>query len=319
MAALAVLLAAAVVVSLGMGAVQVPPGEVIKALLGQETAKASHAAIVNNLRLPRIALAMLIGGGLAAAGAAFQGLFQNALAEPYIIGASSGASLGVAIAFAGGWAVGSVNTAAFIGALAAVAIAYTIAEIGGSGSVMALLLAGVALSAMFSAGVSLLMVMRGKELHEVYYWLMGSLNMSSSSDLQMAALMMPAGIAGLLLLSRPLDALSLGDESAQTLGLNLRQTRLMVIAVGSLLTASAVSASGVIGFVGLIAPHIARRVVGADHARVLPASVLLGALLMLVADSLARTILAPLELPVGILTALIGGPFFIYLLVRGET
>jgi iron complex transport system permease protein len=266
---------------------------------------------------------MIVGGSLAMAGAAFQGLLQNALAEPYIVGASSGAALGAIFIITGGIPLlgvgtGAANLGAFVGALVSVMVVYAIAEVSGSGSVMALLLAGVALSTILSACVSLLMMVNGQDLHRTFAWMLGGLGGSTLDQLGPAFFAFALGGAVLWTMARPLDALSCGDETAQSLGLNLRRARVFIIGASSLVTAAAVSVSGIIGFVGLIAPHISRGFVGAGHARVLPVSVLSGALLLLVADTAARTVLAPVELPVGTFTAMVGGPFFLYLLISGR-
>jgi len=259
----------------------------------------------------------LCGSSLASAGAAFQGLFRNPLADPYIVGASGGAALGATLAVVFNRAV-PIGMAGFLGALAAVMVVYAIAEASNFGSVVSLLLAGAAMSAMLSAIVSLLLILSDEALHEIFAWLMGGFSGRSWSHLTQAALPALLGLAVTLPMSRALDALSAGESSAEALGLDLRRARLLVVVGASLSTAAAVSASGIIGFIGLIAPHLARRLVGASHAVVLPASMLVGSLLLLIADDLARTIAAPLELPVGVFTALLGGPFFLFLLRRGQ-
>jgi iron complex transport system permease protein len=318
---LAVLLAVTVVLSLGVGAVSVPPDRVLRALLNRGGAGGDRTAvtIVWDLRMARILLATLVGAGLAAAGAAFQGLFRNPLADPFIVGASGGAALGATLAITTGLTVagggfGPVPLAAFVGALLAVATVYMIAEVGGQTPVVALLLAGVALSTILSAVVSLLMLLNDRALVEVFAWLMGGFSGRSWVHLQATAPYLVAGLVAIWLLARPLDALAFGEETAQSLGLPLTRTRGLVVAAASLTTAAAVAAGGIIGFVGLIAPHAARLIFGSGHRRLIPASTLLGALLLLLADDLSRTALAPIEIPVGIVTALLGGPFFLYLL-----
>ncbi len=301
--------------SLGVGAVNIPPAQVWAALRGQPV-KPFHATILWDFRVARVLLVMLTGASLAAAGAAFQGLFRNPLADPYIVGASSGAALGAALAVILGLA--SISGAAFVGALGAVLLVYAIAEASGYDSIVALLLAGAALSAMLSAGVSLIMILNEEALKEIFAWLMGGFSGRSWTHLGRALGGALTGMAVIWGMSRPLDALSAGESSAEALGLNLRRARLVLVAGASLSTAAAVSAGGVIGFIGLIAPHLARRLVGAAHARLVPAAMLLGAWLLLLADDLARSLLAPIELPVGIFTAFLGGPFFLFLLRKGR-
>jgi iron complex transport system permease protein len=321
MALLAALLLVAGVLSLGVGAVALPPGRVIAALADPATARAADVAIVWDLRLARALLAALVGAGLAGAGAAFQGLFRNPLAEPFVIGASGGAALGatLAIVLSGGALIAGfspVPLAAFIGALLAVLLVCAIAATTGSDSVVTLLLAGAALSSMLGALVSLLMMLNDRQMPEIMAWLLGSLSGRSWQHLSISATPLLLGLLAIWLLARPLDALALGEETARSLGLPLAHAQVAIIAAASLTTAAAVAASGIIGFVGLIAPHVARLLCGANHARLVPASALLGAILLLMADSLARTVAAPLELPVGVMTALFGGPFFLWLLGR---
>jgi iron complex transport system permease protein len=317
------LLLAVLVVSLGLGAVPLAPGQVLGALATHTPwggpANPVDVTIVWDLRLARALLAALIGAGLAATGAALQGLFRNPLADPFVVGASGGAALGATLAITAGLRLtgagfGPVPLAAFVGALLAVATVYVVAEVGGHAPAMALLLAGVALSTLLSAAVSLLMLLNDRALHEVFAWLMGSLGGRSWTHLWASGPYLLGGMGVLWLLARPLDALACGEETAQSLGLSLPQARGAIVAAASLTTAAAVAAGGIIGFVGLIAPHAARLLFGADHVRLIPTSALLGALLLLLADDLARTALAPIELPVGIVTALLGGPFFLYLL-----
>lgn len=313
---LALLLAAGMIVSLGVGAVPLTPAEVVDVLRGAP-ARASDAAIVWDFRLARVLLVALSGAALAAAGAGFQGLFRNPLADPFVVGASGGAALGATLSVVLGGEGGPampIGIAGFIGALAAVMFVYVLAETSSYGSVAALLLAGAALSTMLSALVSLLLLLSDEVIHEVFAWLMGGFSGRSWPQLWQALIIAPPGIIALWLMSRPLDALTAGEESAQALGLNLRRARFAIVAGASLATAAAVAAGGIIGFVGLIAPHVARPLFGARHARLIPASMLVGALILLVADGLARTLMAPVELPIGVFTALLGGPFFLVLL-----
>jgi iron complex transport system permease protein len=318
-AGLVLLLLIGSLLSLGMGAVNISPVETLAALRGQPV-KPSHQTIIWNFRVARILLVILCGASLASAGAAFQGLFRNPLADPYIVGASGGAALGATIAAVVGKSgtVVPLGAAGFLGALIAVMVVYAIAEASNYGSMIALLLAGVALSTMLSAIVSLLLIMSDEVLHEIFAWLLGGFSGRSWPHLAQSSLAALLGIAIIWPMARSLDALSGGESSAEALGLDLRRARLLIVAGASLATAAAVAASGIIGFIGLIAPHLARRLVGAGHAIVIPASMLLGSLLLLVADDLARTLMAPLELPVGVFTALLGGPFFLFLLRQGR-
>lgn len=313
------------ILSLGIGAVYLPPQRIVyltfSALRGLSESR--EETIILILRLPRIMLSALIGAGLSTAGAAFQGLFRNPLATPFVVGASGGAAIGAILAITTGlnWAflgLGAVPIAAFFGALAAVFVVYFIASAGSSGSTITLLLAGTALSTILTAIVSLIMLLSDKTLHETFNWLMGGLSGRTWPHLLGAAPLITFGIIAILLLARPLNALASGEETARSLGLPVELVRLLLIGAASLITASSVAAAGVIGFVGLIAPHIARIIFGAAHERLIPGSILIGALLMMLSDLFARTILNPIELPVGIVTSILGGLFFLYLLKSGR-
>jgi iron complex transport system permease protein len=280
----------------------------------------TQKTILWELRFPRIVAACLVGGSLAVAGVAFQGLFRNSLAEPYIIGASSGAALGVAIAivfslqgtFLG---LSVMSGCALASTLAVVTLVLSIGWLADQGSTLSLLLVGVVVSSLVSAIVSLMMFLNDQKAVVILSWLMGSLAGSTWNTVIMTAALGSLGVAIIALMARALDAYSLGDAASQSLGLNLRWFCVALIGGASLATAAAVASSGIIGFVGLIAPHIARRLAGAKHSRLIPMSGCIGAGLMIVADMIARTIVAPAELPVGVVTAILGCPFFFVLLV----
>jgi iron complex transport system permease protein len=318
---LAVVLLLSVWASLSLGSSLLSPLEVWRALVDNAGGDPLVRVIVWELRLPRTLLAAMVGAALAMAGASFQALFRNALADPYVIGASSGAALGATLAMTLGWSVGMAGfgplpLAAFLGALGAVLITLLLAEGAGgeAGSVASLLLAGTALGAMLSAAVSFLLVWRDQPWFQVFNWLLGSFSGRTWVHVAVGWPYLAVSAVALWLASRPLDALAGGDAVAKSLGLAVRPARLAVIAAATLAVAVAVAVSGIIGFVGLIAPHAARRLFGAGHRRLLPASGLLGAILLVWADVGARTVLVPVEIPVGIVTALIGGPFFLVLL-----
>ena len=318
---LVVVLSLALVISLGIGAVPIPLRGILELLMGAERPSLSptQQVILLQLRLPRLLTACLVGASLGAAGAGYQGLFRNPLADPFVIGASSGAGLGVTIAIVLGLqlsvlGLGAISLAALLGALASVAVVYSIASVGRQVPTLSLLLAGVALSSVVGAMMSLLMFINDQKLVAIFGWLMGSLSGKSWPVVSTTAVLAGVGMLALWSLSRALDALTFGEETAASLGLSLQGLRLLVVLASSIATAAAVAAAGVIGFVGLISPHIARSLVGARHVRVIPASALIGATLLLVADDLARTVAAPAELPVGVVTALLGGPFFLLVL-----
>jgi iron complex transport system permease protein len=310
---LIVAVAAAAVASLGLGGAEIPPERVWSALAFGESDPV-EGVIVRRLRVPRVLLALLVGTGLAGAGAAYQALFRNPLAEPFVIGASSGAALGAAVLLAAGAPLLALPASAFVGAVAAVALVYLLGGVGARASAVSLILAGAAVSTVLNAGVSLVMIVDDESLQAIFGWLLGGFAGASWDEVAWGAPMLAVGVVWLVLLARPLDALTLGDDTARSLGLSLMRGRLAVVAAASLATAAAVAVAGIVGFVGLVAPHAARLLFGARHGVLMPASCLLGALLVVAADLAARTVAVPREVPVGILTALVGGPFFLYLL-----
>lgn len=318
-----VALLAVMVVSCLCGATSISALSLWSAVTGQSSLDPAARTILLELRLPRTVAGALVGGSLAAAGVGFQGLFRNPLAEPYVIGASSGAALGVAIVIVAGLRIsfatlGATTLAAIAGSLLVVMLVFAIGSLSPSTSTTTLLLAGVVIGSLASAVVSALMFLFDQKAVVILSWLMGSLAGSHWGTAIMVAVVGGAGTLAIGLMARPLDAFTLGDSASQSLGLDLRWFRGSIIAAASCATAGAVAASGVIGFVGLIAPHIARSLVGPQHAALIPMSVCVGAVLMLLADAIARTIIAPAELPVGIVTAILGCPFFMYLLLRGQ-
>ncbi len=319
------LVVVAMIVSVGVGPVTISPGRVAEILFARAGASsgatdaAADATIVWELRLPRLLLACFVGAGLGMAGAGYQGLFRNPLADPFTIGASSGAALGATLAIVCGLhgsllGIDAVTLAALVGALAAVALVYSIAAVGRLVPSVSLLLAGVTVSSFLGALISLLMFLNEERLSTIFGWLMGSLSGRGWPVLRTMAPLITAGSLMLWLLSRSLDSLTFGEETAASLGVRLIRLRALVVVAASLATAACVAAGGIIGFIGLIAPHMARLAVGARHVLVIPASGLCGMLLLLVADDLARTVTAPTELPIGVVTALLGSPFFLYLL-----
>jgi len=318
---LAAALAAAGVASLAVGPVRLTASQIAEALSGASSGASNDVQIVRELRLPRVLLAGLVGMALGAAGAAYQGLFRNPLADPYVIGASTGSALGATLVIvtagqAGGLGFGAVPLGGFLGAVGAAGLVYLSTAWWGPAPIVTLLLAGSAVSSFLGALVWLLMVLHDEELARIVTWLMGSLQGKGWPALIGGGPYIVAGFVGLCALARPLDALSLGEQPARALGLPMRTISGLIVAAASLATAAAVAVAGVIGFVGLIAPHVARGFVGARHRYLIPGSGLVGAILLVLADDLARTVAAPLELPVGVLTAILGGPFFLVVLRR---
>jgi len=326
MAALVAALVAAVVTATVVGAAGMSVGEAFRAFAGlfrggtDATGNFPDWAprLLLNLRLPRIVLALVVGAALSTAGASFQGIFRNPLAEPYLLGVSAGAALGATVAIV--WkpltslGIYTLPLLAFIGAVLAAFLVYRVATIGGHTSAASLLLAGVAVGSTLTAITSFLMVATERDLHTVVVWLMGGLTTAAWNKIWITLPVVVAGFIYMMLMSRRMNLLLMGEERARELGIDSRRTRRNLMIVASLTTAAAVSFSGLIGFIGLMVPHIMRLIVGPDHRRLLPATALFGALLLLVADTVARTAMAPAEIPVGIITAATGGPFFLYLL-----
>ncbi|WP_135819625.1 vitamin B12 ABC transporter permease BtuC [Halostella litorea] len=273
--------------------------------------------IVGQLRLPRIVLGAVVGFALGAAGTVMQGFFRNPMADPSIIGVSSGAAVGAvaAIAVPGMLPVGP-RTAAFAGALATAFLVYAIATEGGRTPVATLLLAGVAVQTFLGAVISYLLVMSGRQLREAVYWLMGNLRASTWGEVEFALPVVLAGFLVLLAFARDLNVLLLGETDATHLGVEVERTKRLLLGLASVVTAASVAVVGVVGFVGLIVPHMLRLIVGPDHRILLPTSALAGASFLVATDTLARS--GPAEVPVGIVTAALGAPFFLFLLRRRE-
>jgi len=277
--------------------------------------------IILNVRLPRILLAGLVGAALAVAGATYQGLFRNPLADPYLLGVASGAGLGATIAFLIPFTIswmsfGAVPLFAFVGAMGAVAVVYSLARVGKTLPATTLILAGVALGAFLSSITCYLMTICGKELHGIVFWLMGGLSLTKWSEV---GIVLPCVIAGVIIIwlhARPLNVMQLDEEQAQQLGINVERVKLILLGAATLITSAAVCFTGLIGFVGIIVPHAVRLIWGPDYRFLLPLSTLVGAIFLILADTLAHTILPPTEIPVGVITAFCGAPFFLYLLRR---
>jgi iron complex transport system permease protein len=321
----------ATVVGLAVGPVSLPPGGVALELLDQlpgvhlrSGLTDAEAAIVGQLRLPRVLLGLLVGGMLALAGGCYQGVFRNPLADPYLLGVAAGAGLAVTVAILLGQrgpddpTVGlpvTVPLAAFVGAVGAVLMTYLLGAAGGRDrSPATLILAGVAVAAFLAAGQTYLLQRNAPVIAVVYSWTMGRLATAGWHDV---LLVLPYAVVTsvvVLLHRRELDVLSVGDEEAEALGLHPRRTRYLLVGAASLATAAAVSATGLIGFVGIVVPHTVRLVFGTSHRVVLPLSMLLGGAFLTLTDVLARTVAAPAEIPIGVVTALLGAPFFVVVL-----
>jgi len=310
---------AAIVVGVRVGAVPLSTREVVDGVRG--IGDPTTVSIVQKLRLPRTILAALVGGSLAASGAAFQALLRNPLAEPFILGVSGGAAVGAATAIVLTGALASsgiVSVSALIGALAAIVFVMRVGtSVGRTLDTRVLLLAGVVAGAFFNACIMLILTFaRTESFRAAIFWMMGSFGGATWRSIGALSIAVVPAMLILFALSRPLNLLAIGEETAAYLGVRTERVKLIAYGTASLLTAASVAASGVIGFVGLVIPHVARMMWGADHRFLLPASVLLGATFIVLADALARTVAAPTELPIGVVTAFVGVPFFLWLLRR---
>ncbi|KOS53483.1 FecCD family ABC transporter permease, partial [Rhodococcus rhodochrous] len=276
-------------------------------------------AILWNIRMPRVALGALVGAMLAIAGATYQGVFRNPLADPYLLGVSSGAGLGATLAIALGGVLASVGVpvAAFAGGLVAVAATYALGRsVGGMRSEVVIILAGVAVAAFANAAQTFVQQLYDDTLRQVYTWLLGRLSTDGWSDVVVVLPYVVVSAAVILLHRRMLDVMAVGDVEAASLGVNPARVRLILVCVATLGTAAVVGASGLIGFVGIVVPHAIRLIVGPGHRLLLPLSLMMGAAFLVLADVLARTVMSPAELPIGVVTAAVGAPFFLVVLRR---
>ncbi|MEX2285213.1 MAG: iron ABC transporter permease [Gemmatimonadota bacterium] len=306
----------ALLLSVAFGAANLPISTVLDVVLGG--GEPTERTIVLELRMPRAVLGLVSGGSLAVSGAVFQALLRNPLAEPYVLGISGGAAVGAVAVIVLGVATGLVPVGALLGALVAIGLVLRIATQTGRGlDTRVLLLAGVIASAFFQAIILVLLTLADVEsFRSAVFWMMGSLASATWTDATMLGLYVAPSIVVLLALARPLNLLATGEETAQHLGLNVQRTKLVAFLVASLLVAASVAVCGVIGFIGLVIPHAIRMIWGVDHRFLLPASFIGGGAFLLLADTGARTVAAPAELPIGVITALIGVPIFVVLLRR---
>lgn len=329
-AGLAVALVISAVITVGIGPVAIAPGTIVQIILHHLVGVPADAswsradeAIVWNVRIPRVVLGIAVGAGLALCGAALQAMVRNVLADPYIIGISGGASTGAAGAILFGFGAGvgeyALPASAFLGALAASLLVFFVARTGGRITSLRLLLSGVAVGYALAAATSFLIFSSdsAEGSRSVMFWLLGSLGLAQwDAVLAIVLAVVAVTLAALLLNGRRLDAIAAGDETALTLGVSPDRTRVELLVVVALCTGTVVAAAGAIGFVGLVIPHLARRLVGSVHTRMLPVAALLGAMFLIWADALARTLMQPRELPIGILTAIVGAPFLLILVRR---
>ncbi len=330
---LILILAALAVVAASMGSASITLGDTARIIASYvpglsrlvDTAHISPTefAIIAHIRLPRILTSILVGIALASSGVIFQGIFRNPMADPYIIGVSAGASFGatVGLLFTTGIRflnVSAVSVFAFGGAIAVTLMVYNISRVRNRVSVLTLLLAGVALSALLSSINSFLLLFRAHDMARVIFWLMGGLTASTWYQLAVIAPVILVLLGLAVFFMNELNIISLGDDRATQLGVNTEQIKKFLLILASLIAAAAVSVSGLIGFVGLVTPHILRLIVGPDHKVLYPTSAIAGGIVLLGSDTLARMVLIPREIPVGIVTSIVGVPFFLYLLIRSK-
>jgi iron complex transport system permease protein len=321
--ALAVILLAALLLASALGPYPLSPGDVVSAIAGRLVGSAAPGpvdTILFQIRLPRVLAALLVGAALAAAGASYQTLFRNPLVSPDILGVSAGAGFGAVLGILLSLPVFAIQGLGFVTGLLTVGIVYMLARaLRSQNEILVLVLAGIVVGALAGAGISLVKILADpyNQLPAITFWLLGSLSGIKASDLQTLLPLVVLGLVPLVLLRWRIGVLSLGDDEAGALGVNVRFVRGVVIASATLITSTAVSVSGVIGWIGLVIPHMARLLVGPRFDRVLPASVLMGAAFLMLIDTVAR-IAARIEIPLGLLTAILGAPVFVWLLARGR-
>lgn len=323
---LSVALLVAIVVAAGSGHLNIPASDVISTILhaigidvGTPASAINKAALID-IRLPRVVMAIAVGGALAVAGAVMQGVFGNPLAEPGVVGVSSGAALAACASIVFGWAFWgewTIAVLAFIGGVVTCLLVYLLSRSAGRTETVTMVLTGVAVNAVAGAGLALLTFLGDTQAREqIVFWQLGSLNGTRWQYVRVVLPIVVVGVAAAIMIARKLDLIALGERSASHLGVNVERLRLTAVVIVALLTAAAVAFCGIIGFVGLVVPHVMRMIVGPGHRALLPLSALGGALLLLLADTVARTAIPYADLPIGMLTALVGGPVFFYLIRR---
>ncbi len=326
-------LAAVIILSAGIGSSHIALDSCFKIVLGQLPLLGGHidlagvpqeaVTIVSQVRLPRILLAAIVGMGLSASGVVYQGIFKNPMADPFVLGVSSGAAVGATLVIALGLSftlgpISGIALGAFIGAVLAAGFVFSLARVGNKTPVVTLLLSGIAVNFFLSAIIQLIMAMNHDQIERIIGWTMGSVSAASWDKIGLTLLPLVVGVGLLLAHTRELNAFSLGEDNARSLGIDTERVRIRLLIISSLVTASAVAVSGIIGFVGLVIPHVVRMITGPNHKQLMPFSILVGGIFLVVSDTLARTLVAPSELPLGVITALFGAPYFLYLLYKSK-
>lgn len=295
----------------------------INQLTNIQDVNSTFALIILKIRLPRILLAALIGIGLSIVGVTFQGLFKNPMADPYVLGVSSGSALGAAIAIILGFdyslfGFGAISLMAFAGSIISTFIVYNIARVGNKIPSVTLLLSGISISFLLSSIISLIMTFKRDAIEKIIFWTMGSV---SSANMNQVIFLLPVIIIGTIIISmfsRDLNIILTGDDTAKSLGIEVETVRKILLITCSIITAACVSVSGIIGFVGFIVPHIIRLIIGADNRILIPFSAVGGAIFMIICDSLSRTLVQPAEIPIGVITSILGAPYFLYLIHKNK-
>lgn len=306
-------------ISVSVGAVNIPPREAIKIIFMGELS--DNRDILMGIRIPRVLVSAVLGAGLSAVGAVMQGIFKNPLVDSYTLGMSAGASLGAVISIVAGINIrilgySSTGIFAFIGAISTLIFVYTLSKTKNIISITSLLLAGVTVSYFLSSIISFIMMLNRKQIEHIMFWTMGSISSSTWEKFIVSSLFIISGILVLCLYSRELNIMSLGEESAHYLGINTERLKYILLFVCSIIVGAVVSTGGTIGFLGLIVPHIIRITRGSDHRKMIPYSAILGASVLMLSDTIGRILIQPKEIPVGVMTSVLGGPFFIILLRR---
>lgn len=330
---LGLILIMVVIVSAGIGSSYISYGDCVKIVLSKmplvggtislEGISSEAVTIVTQVRLPRIILAAFVGMSLAASGVVYQGIFRNPMADPFVLGVSSGAAVGATLVIVSGTSfvlgpVSGISLGAFLGAVLAAGFVFNLARVGNKIPVVTLLLSGIAVNFFLSAIISLIMSMNQDQIEGIINWTMGSVSAASWAKVKLTLVPMSAGLALMLVHTRELNAFALGEDGARSLGIDTERVRLRLLVISSLVTASAVAVSGIVGFVGLVIPHVVRMISGPSHKRLMPFSILVGAIFLVVSDTLARVLVAPSELPLGVVTALFGAPYFLHLLYKSK-
>lgn len=330
---LSLALTTAIVFSAGVGSSEIALADCFRIvmskipLVGQginlENIPSQAVTIVTQVRLPRILLAAMVGMGLAASGVVYQGIFKNPMADPFVLGVSSGAAVGATLVIVSGFAfmigpISSISIGAFAGSVLAAGFVFNLARVGNRTPVVTLLLSGIAVNFFLSSIISLIMSLSHDQVERIVYWTMGSVSSASWDKVAITVLPLIVGLALMLAHTRELNAFALGEDNARSLGIDTERVRIRLLIISSLLTASAVSVSGIIGFVGLVIPHVVRMISGPNHKSLMPFSIFVGAIFLVVSDTIARVIVAPSELPLGVITALFGAPYFLYLLYKSK-